>query len=299
MATMLKLNAQHWRNSAAILCAALIVFASFALGRQSATSVELVAADLSALHEVRAALEAEQERLDSSRSDVEEQQLAMSRELGRLQAGLDRLNALGQTLSEMALLDPSMFDFEAEPPVGGPITAFEGAESDMLAFDNVSQQLELRRRELDILEHLLVVSQLQQQSQPSGWPVKSGWVSSIFGARHDPFNGRKAPHYGVDFAAAEGSDISAVAAGVVVFSGRRTGFGNVVEINHGNGYVTRYAHNKKNMVAVGDRIERGQTIALVGQSGRATGPHLHLEVFMDGRRINPLEVISKSRKKSS
>lgn len=296
MATMLNRNAHNWRTGAALVVAGLLVVASFVLGRQSAVSVQLATVDIYAIQEVRAALEIEQARLDASRRDAEQQQLAMSRELGRLQAGLERLNALGQTLSEMALLDPSVFDFSAEPPVGGPATSAENGDTDLLAFDTVSQQLELRRRELDILEHMLVVSQLQQQSQPRGWPVKSGWISSIFGARHDPFNGRKAPHYGVDFAAAEGSDISAVAAGVVVFSGKRTGFGNVVEINHGNGYVTRYAHNKSNVVAVGDRVERGQTIALVGKSGRATGPHLHLEVFMDGKRINPLKVISKNHK---
>ncbi len=273
-----------------------LVFAAFALGRVTAApAVTVVDTSLEQIAEVRSQLQSEQEKLDRARAEVSGQSLDMARELGRLQAGLDRLNALGSTLADMAMLAPETFDFAAEPPLGGPDLRIAGSDAAELPFDNIAQQLELRRRELDILEHMLVVSQLQQQSAPSGWPVGKGWISSTFGSRNDPFTGRRTGHYGVDFAATEGSDVMAVASGIVAFAGKRSGYGNCVEINHGNGYVTRYAHNKRNLVRVGDRVERSQVIAHVGHSGRATGPHLHFEVIMDGKRVDPAQFVARSR----
>lgn len=273
-----------------------LVFGAFALGRVTAApTVTVVDSNLAQLEEVRNQLQYEQKKLDQARAQASDQSLDMARELGRLQAGLDRLNALGETLADMAMIEPGTFDFAVDPPLGGPDITLASNEAGDLPFENISQQLELRRRELDILEHMLVVSQLQQQSAPSGWPIVKGWVSSTFGTRSDPFTGRRTGHYGLDFAAAEGSDVMAVASGIVAFVGKRTGYGNCVEINHGNGYVTRYAHNKRNLVRVGDRVDRGQVIAHVGHSGRATGPHLHLEVIMDGKRVDPAQFVARSR----
>lgn len=279
------------------ILAVTVVFAAFALGRVSAKP-EVAVVDFSAglkdLAEVRKQLDLEQSRLDAAQDESQDKYLDMARELGKMQAGLDRLNALGETLAEMALIEPERFDFNAEPPIGGPVLAEIDRNDLDLPFESVGMQLELRRRQLDVLEHLLVVSQLHQQAAPQGWPVRKGWVSSAFGARTDPFTGKRSPHHGLDFAASEGSDIIAVASGVVVFSGRRAGYGNCVEINHGNGYVTRYAHAKRNLVQVGDRIERGQTIAHVGRSGRSTGPHLHFEVIVDGKRVDPAVFVARS-----
>ncbi len=278
------------------ILAAGLVFGAFALGRVTAApTLAVVDTGLAQLDEVRYQLQEEQKKLDLARAQASEQSLDMARELGRMQASLDRLNALGETLAEMAMIEPGTFDFDVDPPLGGPDIDAANHEAGDLPFENISQQLELRRRELDILEHMLVVSQLQQQSAPSGWPILKGWVSSTFGTRSDPFTGRRTAHYGLDFAAAEGSDVMAVASGIVAFAGKRTGYGNCVEINHGNGYVTRYAHNKRNLVRVGDRIDRGQVIAHVGHSGRATGPHLHLEVMMDGKRIDPAQFVARSQ----
>lgn len=273
-----------------------LVFAAFALGRVTAAPVvTVVQPSMPQIEEVRAQLESEQQKLDRARSELSGQSLDMAREIGRLQAGLDRLNALGSTLADMAMIDPETFDFAADPPLGGPDISLPGGDAAELPFDNIAQQLELRRRELDVLEHMLVVSQLQEQSAPSGWPVGKGWISSTFGSRSDPFTGRRTGHYGVDFAATEGSDVFAVASGIVAFSGKRSGYGNCVEINHGNGYVTRYAHNKRNLVRVGDRVDRSQVIAHVGHSGRATGPHLHFEVIMDGERVDPAQFVARSQ----
>ncbi len=132
---------------------------------------------------------------------------------------------------------------------------------------------------------------LRDQVHPAGRPVLSGYISSYFGNRTDPFTGRTARHKGVDFAGKDGAEVVAVAAGVVTWSDSRFGFGKLVEINHGNGFVTRYAHNRENLVAVGDRIEKGQVIALMGATGRATGPNLHFEVLRDGRVVNPLTYV--------
>jgi murein DD-endopeptidase MepM/ murein hydrolase activator NlpD len=112
-------------------------------------------------------------------------------------------------------------------------------------------------------------------------------MSSTYGYRSDPFNGRRSFHGGMDFAGAAGTDVLAVASGVVIWSGERHGYGHLIEIDHGNGLTTRYGHNQKNLVAVGETVKKGQPIALMGSTGRSTAPHVHLEVLQDGRRLNP------------
>jgi len=134
---------------------------------------------------------------------------------------------------------------------------------------------------------------LRDEVHPEGRPVHSGYISSMFGNRTDPFTGRAAFHKGVDFAGREGSEVVAVASGVVIWSGDRYGYGQMVEINHGNGYVTRYAHNSDNLVAVGDTVKRGEVIAVMGSTGRATGPNLHFEVLHNGRVVNPLSYVNQ------
>jgi len=124
--------------------------------------------------------------------------------------------------------------------------------------------------------------------------ITLGSIAGYFGRRTDPFTGKRANHQGVDFAGKLGAEIIAVADGVVTWSSDRYGFGNLVEINHGNGYATRYAHNSENLVAVGDEVRKGQTVALMGKTGRATGPNLHFEVLRNGQRVNPVSFIRQS-----
>jgi murein DD-endopeptidase MepM/ murein hydrolase activator NlpD len=159
------------------------------------------------------------------------------------------------------------------------------------ALDVLDDHLADRDRQLTVLEDLLLNRKLRDEVRPEGRPVTSGYVSSQFGSRTDPFTGRRAFHKGVDFAGREGAEVVAVASGVVIWSGERYGYGQLVEVNHGNGYVTRYAHNVDNLVAVGDTVRRGQVIARMGDTGRATGPNLHFEVLLNDEPVNPLTYV--------
>ncbi|HET7676060.1 MAG TPA: M23 family metallopeptidase [Gammaproteobacteria bacterium] len=132
---------------------------------------------------------------------------------------------------------------------------------------------------------------LHQEMQPSGRPVKGGWISSYFGRRVDPITGRMGFHPGIDFAGKLGSPVHAVAAGVVTWAGPWFGYGNLVEIDDGSGYATRYGHNEKILVKVGQTVAKGQVISLMGSTGHSTGPHVHLEVLYHGREINPLKFV--------
>ncbi|MEJ2182327.1 MAG: M23 family metallopeptidase [Nitrospirota bacterium] len=121
---------------------------------------------------------------------------------------------------------------------------------------------------------------------PMGWPVK-GWISSGYGYRIHPITGRRDFHTGMDISARPGDPVDATADGIVIFAGRSGANGNLVAIGHGFGYTTYYAHNKKIAVKVGDVVKRGDVIAYVGSTGRATGPHVHYEIWKDGKNVNP------------
>lgn len=224
---------------------------------------------------------------------------ALALRVGQLQAHVLRLNALGQRLTKMADLENGEFDFDQAPAQGGPEESVDRADAPSIdlvrAMDELAAELEDREHQLSALEAMLLHGNVQRQVYPTGRPITSGWLSSHFGKRTDPFTGKPEYHNGIDFAGKAGSDVVAVAAGVVTWSGKRYGYGNMVEIDHGNGYVTRYAHNQKNLVQVGDRVSQGQRIALMGSSGRSTGPHVHFEVLHNGRVVNPSKYISAQR----
>jgi len=221
--------------------------------------------------------------------------------VARLQARVMRVEALGQRLTEIGAMPQGEFDFTNPPPQGGPelLTDFSQPVMPNEFIADLAQlevQLDDREQQMQVLEHMLLNQEVAAQAAPKGSPLENtGWQSSGFGVRHDPFTGRRTRHAGIDFAARAGTKIIAVGAGVVSFSGTRQGYGNTVEINHGNGYVTRYAHNQKNLVSVGQAVEPGQKIALLGSSGRATGPHVHFEVLKDGKQINPKKFVLASR----
>jgi murein DD-endopeptidase MepM/ murein hydrolase activator NlpD len=153
--------------------------------------------------------------------------------------------------------------------------------------DGLERKVELRDSQLAALEGVILARDLNQQIHPEGRPTKGGFISSGFGERQDPFSGHEAFHRGIDFAGAAGSQVVAVATGVVTWAGQRSGYGSLVEVNHGNGYITRYAHNQRTLVTVGQTVTRGEAIALMGSTGRSTGPHVHFEVLKNGRQINP------------
>ncbi len=244
------------------------------------------------------ALEEQEKEVVDIKGEADRKIAALTLRVAELQARLVRLDALGERLTTMAKLDNGEFDFSRAPALGGPEHDIEGettSEKDFqLQLEQLGAKIEDRQQQLDTLEALLAKRKLQSDVFLAGRPINSGWMSSKFGRRTDPFTGRIAWHQGVDFAGKDGADIVSVAAGVVTWSDERYGYGQMVEINHGNGFKTRYAHCKENLVKVGDVVKKGQVIALMGSSGRSTGPHVHFEVFKHGRAVDPSTYIHRA-----
>lgn len=213
---------------------------------------------------------------------------ALARRMGQMQAQVLRLNALGGRLTGMAGLDAREFNFDAEVAQGGPEAGAAGGVVEVTAnLARLAQEVQASEARLKALETLLLDRRLTDAVTPGGWPADGGFVSSAFGHRADPFTGRIAFHEGVDIASRLGSPIRAMADGVVSFAGEKAQYGRTIEVTHGRGLVTRYAHTLSLLVKVGEKVERGDAIALVGSSGRSTGPHIHFEVLKDGRQVNP------------
>jgi hypothetical protein len=243
-----------------------------------------------------ATLEEQRQQVVSARRDLQQRLDAIASRVGQMNAHVIRLDALGRRLTEMANLDKGEFNFDSPPAVGGPEGLVEGAvgSTDLTAMlDDLTRQIKDRERQLSVLESMISTRNLSRQIVPGGRPVTQGWISSYFGHRADPFTGRKAFHRGVDFAGPAGSQVVAVASGVVTYTKERFGYGKTVEINHGNGYVTRYAHNQRVLVSVGATVQKGQPIALIGSTGRSTGPHLHFEVLKQGRAVDPMTFVAR------
>jgi murein DD-endopeptidase MepM/ murein hydrolase activator NlpD len=235
------------------------------------------------------------EQLARMEQDVDKQVATLATRVGRMQAQLIRLDALGKQLTEVAKLQRGEFDFDQPPAVGGPETAGEGPVVPALdtMLDAMTAQIDDRRRQLTALQNLIMTRELARQIVPGGRPVESGYISSLYGQRTDPFDGHQASHQGIDFAGAAGTQVLAVADGIVSHTGNDGGYGRVVEITHGNGYVTRYAHNAKLLVNLGQTVKRGDALALMGSTGRSTGTHVHFEVLRDGRPMNPLSFVKR------
>jgi hypothetical protein len=222
---------------------------------------------------------------------------AMAMRMGEVNAHVIRLDALGKRLTEMADIDSHEFDFDSAPPTGGPESDGAGVTAQIpdisLKLNDLEQKVALRDSQLSALENVIIDRDLKKQIHPEGRPVAAGFISSYFGEREDPFSGEEAYHKGVDFAGTAGANVMAVAAGVVTWAGNRTGYGNLIEINHGDGYITRYAHCQRALVSVGQTVKRGDSIALMGSTGRSTGPHVHFEVVRNGRQVDPLTFVGR------
>lgn len=234
--------------------------------------------------------------IQGARRESEEHMNALASRLAQLQARLIRLDALGDRLTKIGKLDKGEFNFEQVPAVGGPESGDGVAQrlavpDFVMTLEDLAAQIADRERQLSVLEALITNQNLQAELYPTGRPTEGGWVSSYFGFRTDPFTGLRDRHDGIDIAGRAGSSIIAVAAGVVTWSGPRYGYGLLVEVNHGNGYATRYAHNLENLVTVGDTVKRGQALARMGSTGRSTGPHVHFEVLQHGRPVDPLQYV--------
>lgn len=226
--------------------------------------------------------------VETTRREAQREVNALSARVAELQAQANRLNALGERLTQVGQLGDGEFDFKEQIALGGvgPVEDMpvSGLIEDM---DSVEGQLAASGSQLSVLEKLLFDRELERSAVPSRSPVASSYITSGYGTRADPFRGGRAFHRGVDFRARHGDPVMAVADGVVSYSGWRSGYGNVVEVDHGNGYVTRYAHNTRNSVRVGDLVRSGQEVAKAGSTGRSTGTHVHFEVWENGRVHNP------------
>jgi len=244
-------------------------------------------------------LQSQRNDIDTIRQGNEDTLDALAIRIAQMNARIIRLDALGRRLTGMADLEDGEFDFDSAPALGGPeepvavgsnVATPELVES----MQSLADQLNNREAQLGVLETVLMGQNLKDRVYPQGRPVNSGWISSYFGKRTDPFTGKPANHTGIDFAGKLGDPVEAVADGVVTWSAARYGYGVMVEINHGNGYSTRYAHNAENLVVVGDEVRKGQAVARMGETGRATGPNLHFEVLKNGRRVNPVNFIRET-----
>ena len=284
---------------AVMLVIALAVFAGYSVSKQfHAVNEEESVLSPEAVARWREELAAQRLAIQSVDQEARERLDALTLRMGNMQARLLRLDALGQRLTDVAKLKGGEFDFRSEPALGGPIEPSLNAsftEPELReSLARIEQQLDDREQQLDLIDAMFASRTIQKELFIAGRPITWGWMSSPYGYRSDPFTGKRAWHAGVDFAGKDGSDIIAVASGVVTWSGERYGYGNLVEINHGGGYATRYAHCKELLVEVGAVIEKGQVIAKMGSTGRSTGPHVHYEVLKNGKTLNPKKFIHRA-----
>jgi Membrane proteins related to metalloendopeptidases len=239
-------------------------------------------------------------RIAKIKADSQRDIDALAVKLGQLQAQSVRLNALGERLTQVGKLDDGEFNFDEDPGQGGPELTTGKDEGAMApatlnqGIDDLAGQFDVQQAQLQALNDLLLDRKIESNLRPTGMPV-NGYISSFFGGRPDPFSGHSARHTGIDIAAPTGTPVTAVAEGMVTFAGVRNGYGDVIEIDHGNGYMTRYAHNSKLVATVGQRVHVGDIIARAGSTGRSTGSHVHFEVWYHDRVVNPLAFVRSHR----
>ena len=285
----------------ATIAFSLIVSVAGFTGGYGYSSITGSGVSQSAVVELTDELQQQRRNIDTIRHASEDTLDALAIRIAQMNARVIRLDALGRRLTGMAELEDGEFDFDSVPAVGGPeepiATGSNVAVPEVVdAMQLLDYQLDNREAQLGVLETVLMHQNLNDRVYPQGRPVGSGWISSYFGKRTDPFTGKLANHTGIDFAGKLGADVVVVADGVVTWSADRYGYGIMIEVNHGNGYSTRYAHNSENLVEVGDEVKKGQIVAMMGETGRATGPNLHFEVVKNGRRVNPVNFIRESTK---
>ena len=272
---------------AATVCVGL-VFAGFLLKQSDFV-------DAAVIETWRSKLSEQDDVVEQLREQSVARRQAVGRQIAEMQARLWRMEALASYMHETSGLPKDEFDFDAPVSQGGPLSN----EAQVLEVDNLdtqlaslSRRLKQRETELSILDQVLLGIYNDKGARPAGAPIVKGWMSSPFGERVDPISGKKAWHEGMDFAGAKSSEVIAVANGVVVFAGYRDGYGKMVEISHGKDMRTRYGHHEEVLVHAGQSVKRGDVIALMGSSGRSTGPHVHFEVLKEGRPVNPARYVS-------
>jgi len=250
------------------------------------------------LEKARLSRAAETAEIADIRRKAENQLAALTAKVATLQAQVNRLNMVGERLIDAANLSTDEFNLHLPPAMGGPTqttTEISLAELNavLLQLNELEQNLQSEQTRFAMLESLGLNHQIGKSVQLSGRPVLSGYLSSSFGVRSDPFSGEPAIHRGVDFAGREGDAIMATAGGIVTWAGERFGYGLMVEVEHSEGYRTRYAHARAVTVQVGQMVSKGEQVAVMGNTGRSTGPHVHYEVLKDGQQIDPMLFVNR------
>ena len=239
----------------------------------------------------------QEERHQKIQTHLQDNLNIMASKLGQMQAQLLRLDALGERLAESSGIKSRDLLFNGVPGQGGAHSDLSSEELTFGEFNHklqeLSNMLDERTDKLGALDSLLRHDRLTKYVLPSAMPIETDWYSSGYGYRIDPFTGKKAFHEGVDFSAEIGTPIKAAAGGVVVYADRHPEYGNMIEIDHGDDLVSRYAHASKRLVELGQVVLQGQKIAEVGNTGRSTGAHLHFEIRHKDRSLNPSRFLKK------
>ncbi|WP_340676937.1 M23 family metallopeptidase [Paraglaciecola sp.] len=286
--TRLKFSADKQK----LIIALIVISGVFLISSRSSNSGD---ENLSRVNYAKTGLEQQAREVDDLKNVTQQQLTGMTLKLADMQSQLLRLDALGSRLVEQAGLNPDEFSFNQLPAMGGPeelsYVSIKIDDSLLTKMDFMLGQIQNKSQQLNALESIMMSHHITDQSRLTGRPVTSGWLSSHYGVRKDPFSGRAAMHKGVDFAGKEGDVVMATAAGVVTWADERSGYGLLVEIDHGDGLVTRYGHGKELNVKIGDVVTKGQQIASMGSTGRSTGPHVHYEVIRKGQPLDPLPYV--------
>lgn len=271
------------------------------------SSKKIIVVQAETINQWQQELQNQKQEIDNAKLASEQKLNAMTARLAMLQAHVRRLDVAGERILSISGIDAKEFNFKQSPALGGPnsqgtknlnINKAKSSLSINDSFANVELLLESREQQMMVLESLLMDKHMGVERFISGRPTRAGWLSSFYGKRIDPFNGKPAWHGGIDFAGTEGDFVYSTAAGVVTWVGNRSGYGLLIEISHGDGLVTRYGHNKSAQVKAGDVVSKGQAISTMGNSGRSTGAHVHYEILINGRAKDPLKYVNRKAKKS-
>ncbi|AJP44754.1 peptidase M23 [Alteromonas australica] len=280
---------KRYRHSISVrtLVSATVLSSIFML--VSSRSTESVSEDIARVRLAQSEVKASQQDVDALKQQTANKLNALLTRVAELSAQASMLDEKGKQIATE--LGMTATDLDAFVPVSIP----DNLQGDPLLDDiaKLQQSLDVKSQQLSMLESLVRGHHIHDQSQLSGRPIESGWLSSYYGMRADPFTGEPALHKGLDFAGKAGDNVIATASGIVTWAGERFGYGHLVEIDHGDGYVSRYGHNDTLKVSVGDVVTKGQPIAQMGNTGRSTGVHVHYEVIRNGKQIDPLPFVYK------
>ena len=279
-------------NKQKLLLALLAISGFFLVSSRSTQSLE---GNIARIRYAKTGLDEQANEVSVLKINTEQRMTGMMLKLADMQSQIQRLDVLGSRLVQRAKLNPTEFSFNQMPSLGSPLESSPvdiQVQSSLLSkLADMLEKIQNKAQELTALESIMLSHHINRESKLKGKPISSGWLSSYYGIRKDPFSGLPSMHKGLDFAGKEGEPILATGAGIITWSGSRYGYGELVEIDHGGGLVTRYGHNKQVNVKIGDVVTKGQSIAVMGSTGRSTGPHVHYEVIHKGKQQDPLPYV--------